>query len=398
MPRQPRLRKKNGYWYTEAGGSSGTYFGRVDDVSHLQAKAKFAAHLTEIAVSRPVNGVCTVATLFNGFLAALTEHRSNRTYSERKLHVDRFLNFRRDGVKLGTLGATGITASDLTDFLKSIAKEFSLDPLTVHKHATSVVAAFNWGAGNARLKNPSPSLPAGFRPFAQVERYKVPLNELHEDELPTRDEVDAIFKWADTDIGQIYEKGRWRARRPEERREGAENPYRGFNDLLRIYYHTGARTSELADCDVRDCIHGSKQIVLGSHKRSKTLRDAVSRRITLNPEAYAIVKRACQGRGAQEPIFLNPRGTRWSRHTLDRRFSRVRKLAGVRDEITIYSFRHLWMSEALMNGVDISTTARMAGTSVLMVERVYGHLSGQHMADAQTKLDEGRQKQANLSK
>ena len=65
-------------------------------------------------------------------------------------------------------------------------------------------------------------------------------------------------------------------------------------------------------------------------------------------------------------------------------------MAGVRPAITIYSFRHLWISEMLMAGVDVLLVARMAGTSVAMVERVYGHFRNQSYQDAQARLDRER--------
>jgi hypothetical protein len=45
----------------------------------------------------------------------------------------------------------------------------------------------------------------------------------------------------------------------------------------------------------------------------------------------------------------------------------------VRPTITINSFRHLWIGEMLMAGVDVLLVTRTAGTSVAMIERVYGH-------------------------
>ncbi len=56
----------------------------------------------------------------------------------------------------------------------------------------------------------------------------------------------------------------------------------------------------------------------------------------------------------------------------------------------IYSFRHLWISEMLMAGVDVLLVARMAGTSVAMIERVYGHFRNQSYQEAQAKLDRER--------
>jgi hypothetical protein len=44
--------------------------------------------------------------------------------------------------------------------------------------------------------------------------------------------------------------------------------------------------------------------------------------------------------------------------------------------------RHLWISEMLIAGVDVLLVARMAGTSVAMIARVYGHFRNQSYQDA----------------
>jgi hypothetical protein len=44
----------------------------------------------------------------------------------------------------------------------------------------------------------------------------------------------------------------------------------------------------------------------------------------------------------------------------------------------------------LMAGVDVLLVARMAGTSVAMIERLYGHCRNQSYQEAQTRLDKER--------
>jgi integrase len=180
-------------------------------------------------------------------------------------------------------------------------------------------------------------------------------------------------------------------RQPHEYRRGEQNPYRGFEDLLRCYYHTGARTSELADALVKDCQLRTAKLVLKKHKRTQTMKVAVPRVITLNDEAFAILKRHCQGKDPEAPLFAQNNGSPWNKDLLDERFRKVRQLAGVREHITLYDFRHLWISEALMAGVDVFTVAKMAGTSVQMIEKIYGHLRGTHLDEAQRCLDRARQ-------
>jgi integrase len=142
----------------------------------------------------------------------------------------------------------------------------------------------------------------------------------------------------------------------------------------------------------------TRQVVLGKHKRSETQREPTLRHITLNVEAREIFRRRCQGREKTEPVFVNSDGRPWSASLLPKRFDRVKevarrkKLGVVRDEITIYAFRHLWISEALMEGNDIATVAKMAGTSIAMIERVYGHFSNKHLRAAQDRLDRARRR------
>jgi integrase len=120
------------------------------------------------------------------------------------------------------------------------------------------------------------------------------------------------------------------------------------------------------------------------------MKVAEVRVMTLNDEAFAILQRQCRGKEPGEVIFTRGNGRPWDKDTLDERFRKVRELAGVRERITLYDFRHLWVSEALMAGVDVFTVAKMAGTSVQMVEKTYGHLRGAHLEDAQRSLDRAR--------
>ena len=68
-------------------------------------------------------------------------------------------------------------------------------------------------------------------------------------------------------LGRIRDAktGKYRRRQPSEFRPSQRNPYVGFADVLRLYYHTGARTSELADAKVRDVQLRTHKLVLTKH-------------------------------------------------------------------------------------------------------------------------------------
>jgi integrase len=83
---------------------------------------------------------------------------------------------------------------------------------------------------------------------------------LLESDLPTPDEVGSLFAHARTDMG----------------------------DIIGVYYATGWRTHELTEARCGDFQPNARTLVLGRHKRSKTLREPIPRTITLNNQSYLV--------------------------------------------------------------------------------------------------------------
>jgi integrase len=379
MGRQAKLRRKGEYWATDAGGKT-TYFGKTNEVPYGDALKRFRSFLADRSLSKaPVsiltNGK-TVRVLLEEFSEWMGSQRSERTLEERQRHLRRWCE------RFGDLPCNAIGASNLESFINDLLHRYPSD--YVAKHVTSVKAMFNTAVKKGWL-------PPGFAPFRSVEPVKLLPIALTEDELLTDAEVKALFDYADADLS-AYGTGRGaRRRKPHEYRQGHANPWLGFRELLCCYHATGARTSELLDASVTDFQPRSRQIVLGSHKRAGTLKVPIPRAIALNDETFAIIQRRCENRPGCEPIFTHPRnGRQWGRHSIAERFCAIRERASVRRVITIYSFRHLWISEMLMAGVDVLLVARMAGTSVAMIERVYGHFRNQSYQEAQARLDRER--------
>jgi site-specific recombinase XerD len=420
MPRQAKLRKKKvgkaTYWYTEAGEE--TYFGNVENVSYRDAKKLFAAHaqsLLEDKMDSKVKGF-TAGDLLDLFLEWIRKNRSDATYTTRRIYCSRFVDFKIGNSKIAHLPANKLVASDLEAFLEQM-KEDGFDPQTRLHAETSIRHCWNWAT---KHPSPTPYLPASFRPFASVERTHVPRKALTEADLITQAEIENAF------ICGTFDPDQFRRHGLEEtiKRLGLEKLKKAgdITEMLRCFYHTGARTDELASCEVGDFLPRTSQVILGKHKRSRTQRQPTIRHITLNAEALAIFKAHCEGKGPTDKVFLNEEGRPWTVRNLAKRFERVKEVANmlkrlqeekddaktleqaaqvaeesaktpsIRKEITIYDFRHLWISEALMTGNDVVTVARMAGTSIAMIERVYGHFSNQHLHKAQKRLDQGRKK------
>lgn len=394
MPAKPKLRKKKVgkslYWFTKAGGE--TYFGNVQDVSYDEARRLFATHIRNLAEEGAASKskTLTAGELIDLFLDWVEKNRSGRTYSTRRTYCSRFASFReggKGGKLIADLPANRIKSSDMEAWLDHMTGK-GLNPQTRRHAQTSVKHCWNWAT---KHPSPTPYLPPTYRPFASVEQVYVSAKALTENDLITDAEVKTLFAAAEIDLDQFHRFGPKTPRAPED------NPYRGFADLLRCYYHSGARTAELALCRVGDVLFATQQIVLGKHKRSRTQRTPTLRTITLGKEAFAIFRRLCEGKGQEDHVFVNSDGRPYHRNTVFDRYNRVKEVAArqdigkIRNEITIYSFRDLWISEALMAGNDLATVARMAGTSVAMIERVYGHFRVAHLQEAQARVEKLRE-------
>jgi integrase len=403
--RKPQLRKKkigkHTYWYTDANG--GAYFGKVGEVPYEDAKRHFGDHIQK--KQAPTQGeVLTVGGLFSAFLTWVKENRSDAQYRRRKRDCSRFGRFVYGGRRLAdipTVEVAGAMLEAWRDNLRSTKQEGvegendrdkrGLDPQSLLHAETSVRHAFNWGG---KHNSPNALLQATFRPFSGIERTKVPPKGLTEADLLTEIEVEALIEAATYDVDQFR---RWGIEKHIEKhgRGKMRSCKDNFVDMLRVYHATGARRTELAQARVRDFSARSRQIILRHHKRGKTQRLAAPRHINLNDETLQILGRLCEGRNPDEHIFLRPWGKPWTKKTLNTRLHSVQRIAAalgtkVREDATVYDFRHLWISEALMMGLDVIMVARMAGTSVRMIETVYGHFRTDHFADAQRRLDEER--------
>jgi integrase len=394
VARQPKLRKKKVgkslYWFTKTGGD--TYFGSVATVPLRDARQRFMDHVQSlVAEQRESKGRTglTAGELMDLFLDWIAKNRSKQTYTTRLTYCSRFGALIAGKGHLRDIPATKVRGADLEAFLEKLKSE-GLDPQTRLHAETSVRHCWNWAT-----KYPSPAsyLPSNYRPFSGVERTHVPLGALRENHLLTPAEIESLFFCGALDLHQFRGFGL----KSTLARTGIDDLKQSgdFTELLKCYYHTGARTDELISCDVGDVLTRTRQIILGRHKRSMTQRMPTIRHITLNDEAFEILLSRCAGKQPTDKLFLNENNRPWTVRNMAKRFARVKELASslkrpIRDQITIYDFRHLWISESLMAGNDIATVARMAGTSVAMIERVYGHFRNEHLQRAQERLDQAR--------
>jgi integrase len=149
--------------------------------------------------------------------------------------------------------------------------------------------------------------------------------------------------------------------------DAAAEPLRSILWALSV---SGARPSELIRAKATDCDPDGAAVRLAKGKQG--------RRIIYFPpsarERLAAIRKAASG-----SLFSQPNGTPWSSYYFFRLTREARERAQLPKWATAYCLRHGWVTERLREGVPIATVARMAGTSVTMVDKCYGHLADQDL-------------------
>lgn len=150
----------------------------------------------------------------------------------------------------------------------------------------------------------------------------------------------------------------------------------GFRDLLAAMWHTGARPAELFQSCGK---HYSRERRTLNFRKSdgdyvKSRRKDAVRVIYLSPEANEIVARLADQHG-DGLLFRNSAGQAWSISVCTNRLDTLERRCGVRT--TMYEFRHGYCFRKAPT-TDIHTLAKLAGTSVKMIESVYSHLGDNH--------------------
>ena len=99
-----------------------------------------------------------------------------------------------------------------------------------------------------------------------------------------------------------------------------------------------------------------------------------------------------------EFVFINLAKTKRGKNipyqtpAMEKRLQKVLKLSGMEEQlkeegrhITLYSARHFYCTQRLMNKVDIHTLALNMGTSINYIEKTYSHLTTLMMSEEITK-------------
>ncbi len=136
--------------------------------------------------------------------------------------------------------------------------------------------------------------------------------------------------------------------------------------LVKAMLLTGARPGELATLNASDFDKRLGCLTL----RGKT----GARTVAISTAAAAFFAEAGKDKIGAAPMLATSYGQRWNKDSWKKVFKDAATAAELPEAVVMYSLRHTAISEMVLAGMDSFIVAKLAGTSVAMIEANYGHL------------------------
>ena len=156
--------------------------------------------------------------------------------------------------------------------------------------------------------------------------------------------------------------------------------------MLELMYATGLRVSELVNLKVND-IDLEMDLVRTMGKGSKERIIPLGEYAAIYVKEYLYHHRnALLKKQNTDYLFLNNRGTRYSRQSF---YKLVKELAikkGIQTEFSPHTLRHSFATHLLDRGADIVSIKEMLGHSSLSTTQIYTHISNQRQKEEYKKF------------
>lgn len=149
--------------------------------------------------------------------------------------------------------------------------------------------------------------------------------------------------------------------------------------ILRMFYATGIRLSELANMKVTDIDFYNRRIKIlgkGSKERYVLYGDNCHKSL----ERYLNKGRLKLLKNSTDYLFLNSKGEKLTSGGIEYIINKIVKGSGVtNNHITPHVFRHTFATSMLNEGSDLVTVKELLGHSNLSTTSIYTHVSNEHL-------------------
>jgi integrase len=177
---------------------------------------------------------------------------------------------------------------------------------------------------------------------------------------------DVAFEWASVKPLQDASRRRGLYLEVEQRRALLEAAQEAVRDLIECVALTGCRPGDPALCLRSDYDGRTGSVRFRSKGHDRT--------IPLSPAATALFDRLAKGKLPKAHLFTQDGKKAWTADAWSAPVREAAAGAGLPAGVTLYTLRHCWITDAIVGGMDLLTVAKLAGTSLAMIEKHYGHL------------------------
>lgn len=149
--------------------------------------------------------------------------------------------------------------------------------------------------------------------------------------------------------------------------------------ILRMFYATGIRLTELANIKLSDIDFYNRRIkILGKGNKERYVLYGNNCHKSL--ERYLKDGRGKLLKGESEYLFLNSKGENLTGGGIEYIINKIVKISGVtNNHITPHVFRHTFATSMLNEGSDLVTVKELLGHSDLSTTSIYTHVSNEHL-------------------
>jgi len=159
-----------------------------------------------------------------------------------------------------------------------------------------------------------------------------------------------------------------------------ENAAQDLAAFLRGLCQLPLRPGALAKLTAGDYDRRLKVLKIGQDKSGK------DRRIKLPDVTADFFESMAKNKLPSAPLLARAGGGAWNKDAWKWPIKAAVEAAGLPKSTSAYTLRHSVISDLVHDGLDLLTVAQISGTSVVMIERHYGHLSSDVAAGALARL------------
>lgn len=163
-----------------------------------------------------------------------------------------------------------------------------------------------------------------------------------------------------------------------QRRELLARSTGGARDLTEGAMYTGCRAGELTS---------ARRSAFDARTRRLTVSGKTgTRTIPLAPAAIELFQRLSRDKLPTAYLFVRDDGKPWGHSDWDELVKKAAMAAGLPPNTCLYTLRHSFITQALLDGVSTLEVSKIVGTSLPMIEKHYGHLVFDRAAERLAKV------------